>query len=67
NIAFVCSAIAFNFLDCVSVWAGPVCSRSMGMNFNNTWFYELIGFFTAHQPTPLNYAGLVYHNGGLAR
>ncbi|MFB5172686.1 YdiU family protein [Erwinia amylovora] len=37
------------------------------MKFNNTWYNELNGFYTAQQPTPLKNARLLYHNAWLAR
>lgn len=37
------------------------------MLFNNTWYNELSGFYTALPPVPLKNARLLYHNAGLAR
>lgn len=37
------------------------------MQFNNTWYQELSGFYTALEPTPLKNPRLLYHSAPLAR
>ncbi|MGE9552178.1 protein adenylyltransferase SelO [Erwinia amylovora] len=37
------------------------------MQFNNTWFRELTGFYTALQPTPLKNPRLLFHSAALAQ
>ncbi|WP_158782918.1 protein adenylyltransferase SelO [Pantoea sp. BAV 3049] len=37
------------------------------MQFNNTWYQELTGFYTALQPTPLKNPRLLFHSPALAR
>ncbi|WP_130834916.1 protein adenylyltransferase SelO [[Erwinia] mediterraneensis] len=36
------------------------------MQFNNTWYHELAGTYTALKPTPLEGGRLLYHNAPLA-
>ncbi|NKG32276.1 protein adenylyltransferase SelO [Erwinia rhapontici] len=37
------------------------------MQFNNTWYQELSGFYTALEPTPLKNPRLLYHSAPLAQ
>lgn len=37
------------------------------MQFNNTWYQELSGFYTAVEPTPLKNPRLLYHSAPLAQ
>lgn len=37
------------------------------MQFNNTWYQELNGFYTALEPTPLKNPRLLYHSAPLAQ
>ncbi|QGU87356.1 protein adenylyltransferase SelO [Erwinia sorbitola] len=37
------------------------------MQFNNTWYQELSGFYTALEPAPLKNPRLLYHSAPLAR
>ncbi len=37
------------------------------MQFNNTWYNELTGFYTPLMPTPLKNPRLLYHNASLAQ
>jgi len=37
------------------------------MHFNNTWFHELSGCYTALNPTPLKNPRLLYHSAQLAQ